>query len=250
MSKVSNVFSNSAEDFVDEFATTVVMRNAKKVFDPLKKDFEGSDSAFDEALLSAVTTLQMGISMLAINYVTATVLPQLSKRAVIFFAYIVGGKVIKGLASKIKNVSGTAKLFGKLTGNLLGTIEQRQERAKIANDFINNADRIHMEHMKISNDTRLSMESTYMKSNASFANKSLALYTEKTKMGSWTKSSADKKIYERATGQKLKAGVSWAKLSVKLNEFSEFARSAEDEVISLAQVQFDHMTANGVTRVN
>lgn len=247
-SNLAGVGGNAFEDFTDDFTTTVVMRQAKKVFDPLKKGFEGSDSAFDEAMQSAIMTLQMGISMYALNFVNSRVVPALMRRAELLFVYFIGGKLAKNVGGRIKkfkyarNVSKALNIFSDSDDN----------RARVlgsASSLVNHLDIMEMHERKISNDSRIGMDKTFTKAKTSYDQKALTLYTEKTKTGTWTKSKQDKKIYQKATGAPLPAGVSWSKMVEKLNSFQEFAKTSENEIVNRAQVEFDRMVADGKSRI-
>lgn len=246
--KITDVGGNTLEDFTDDFTTTVVMRQAKKVFDPLQKQFEGSDSAFDQAMQSALMTLQMGVSMYALNYVNSRLLPALLKRAGFLFSYFIGSKIAKGVKGKVKGFK-----YAKSVSHVLNVFSDTDDnRARIlgsASDLAMHHENLVMSERKIANDSRIGLDKTFMGAQAAFSGKALTLYTEKTKTGTWTKSKQDRKLYEKATGAPLPAGVSWSKMVEKLNGFQEFAKTSEDEIVNLAQVEFDRMASDGISKV-
>jgi len=249
MSTITNVFSNSLEDLIDDYTTTVVFKQSKKALDPLKKDFEKEDSGdWDDAVSGAISTLQMGLSMYAIGWINSTLMPMVYKRASIAFGYIVGGKLV-GAFSKLKSGGVTGKVLGKAVGTVVGSIESRQKNTEIAINMMNHNDSMMIQKMKMANHTKNRVDGSMLKGYTEGQLKNVELMSQKTKTGTWTNSRDDKKIYERATGKKLTAGVSWSKLYKKLNSFQEFAKNAEDEVISKAQVEFDTFVANGLSKV-
>lgn len=249
---MAQVIKNSFEDFSDDFLTTVVMKNAKQAFDPLRKDLEGNPDAFHQALSSAIATLQMGVSMMAIRYVTNTLLPNLGVRGLAIYSYILSGKVARGLSrvtSKRLRKIKSGRLMSKALSVLTDGAQERGQRAKIANDMVSHMEQMQIKKEKIANDTRLSLDNVTSSYSSNTGNKSIALYTEKTKTGTWTSLASDKKLYEKATGQPLQVGVSWSKLYKKLNSFQQFAIDAEEKIINQAQVQFDTFSADGKTKV-
>jgi len=248
-----NPVNNAVEDFFDDFTQTVITQKAQEVFNPLKKKFNDGGSAFDEAMMSAISTLQMGIQMVATQYIMNTLLPNIVKRGLALYSYITYGQIkrvaFSGLKKKLMSMKKGRVIFRGMS-MLSDGVSDRALKAQAAMDLVNHVDNQRLQKMKIANDSRRSMESTYVGANSSTAQKSLALYTEKTKTGTWQNTKQDRKIYERATGSKLPAGLSWSKVYKELNKFSEFARSSEDEIINKAQVEFDYMAANGIVRVN
>ena len=249
MNNLTSVGGNAFEDFTDDFTTTVVMRQAKKVFDPLKKNFEGSDSAFDEAMQSAVMTLQMGVSMYAVNAVTSRLVPALLKRAELLFTYFIGGKIAKGVSGRMKKFK-YAKNVSKALNIFTDSDDNRARVLGSASDLVSHLDRMELQERKIANDSRIGMEKTFTGAKTTYDQKALTLYTEKTKTGTWLKSKQDRKVYEKATGAPLPAGVSWSKMVEKLNSFQEFAKTSENEIVNLAQIEFDRMVADGKSRIN
>ncbi len=247
MANITDVFGNAFEDLIDDFTTTVIFKESKDAFAPLKKGYESNNpSDWDNAVAGAIGTLQMGISMYAVGWINSTLLPLLYRRASIIFAYSVSGKV----ADAMKGVKGkTARVVGKGLGLFLGSTEVRQKNTETAINMMNHQDNMMMQKMKIANHSKRSLDSRITASYSEQQLKAVDLMTIKTKTGTWTSSIEDKKLYQRASGTKFPKGQSWSKFSKKLNSFQEFAKNAEDEVISKAQVEFDTWVANGLKGV-
>ena len=191
----------------------------------------------------------MGISMYAISWINATLLPALYRRASIAFSYIFFGTLL----TRFKSLVGNKKITGGVVGGAVkmatDVVDGRRKDTEIAINMMNHQDTMTMRKMAIANQTKQSFDSSVIGANADNQIKAVELMTMKTKTGTWTKSAEDRRLYERATGHKLKAGVSWSKLSEKLNSFQEFAKNAENEVISKAQVEFDTWVASGLKKV-
>lgn len=243
---ITDVFGNSIDDLFDDYTTTVLFKETKTFFEPLRKSYEGDNqSDWDNAVSSAINTLQMGISMYAVGWINSVMLPALYKRASIAFSYIVAGKLVK----KLKSLNLGGKTMRKGMNVLSDVMEHRQKNTEIALNMMQHQDTVMMKKMEIANHTKRSFDGTVLGSVSDNQITSIDLMTNKTKTGTWSSSHEDRKLYERATGTKLKKGFPWSKLYKKLNSFSEFAQNAEDHVINLAQVQFDTFVANGSTKV-
>jgi len=242
---LGNVVSNSFEDLLDEYSTTVIFKQSKKAFDPLRKDFESDKpSDWDDAVAGAITTLQMGISMYALNWINSTLLPALARRGSIAFTYIFAGS----LAKRAKKVRLGGKAMRKVTRLVGGIFEQRQKNTQIAMDMVQHSDSMHMQKMNLASRTKSSFDSNMLGGKSDIQARSVVLMTQKTKTGTWRSSREDKKLYESATGQKLSSGVSWSSLYKKLNSFQEFARNVEGDIINDAQVKFDTFVGHGLTK--
>lgn len=243
---ISGVFGNAFEDLVDDFTTTVIFRESKDAFSPLKKGYESKNpSDWDNAVSSAITTLQMGISMYAVGWINSTLLPLLYRRASIIFGYVVTG----ALARKAKKLNLGGKTMSKVSALLSSVTEHRQKNTEIAINMMNHQDNMLMQKMKIANHSKRSLDSRITASYSEQQLKAVDLMTIKTKTGTWTSSLEDRNLYQRASGTKFPPGQSWSKFSKKLNSFQEFAKNAENEVISKAQVEFDTWVANGLKGV-
>jgi len=241
-----NVFSNTIEDFFDDYSTTVVFKESKKALDPLKKKFDSDNqSDFDNAVQSAIVTLQMGISMYAVRWINSVILPSLYKRATIAFEYIFVGT----LAKKLKNISLGGKFMRKTLRMVSDMFDQRQKNTEIAINMMNHQDNMMMQQMNVATKRKSSFDASMLKGYSEQQLKSVELMTHKTKTGTWLNTSDDKKLYERATGGTLKRGVSWSKMYKTLNSFQEFAVNAEGQVLNDAQVRFDTFVGQGLAGV-
>lgn len=250
---INNIVENSIEDLADDYTSTVFFKTTKAYFDPLKKPFEGDNpSDWDNAVSGAISTLQMGITLVAVNYVVNTLLPNMAVRGLAIYSYIMGGKVAQSvrnrLASRLNNIK-KGRTASKILGLFTDGPGERAQRAKIANDLVSHMETMQLRKEKVANDTRIALDANMSELSAKGKQDALLLYANKTKTGTWTTSLEDRKLYERAVGSSLKKGLSWSKLVDKLNSFQEFAKSSENEVLNLAQVQLDTFTSNGIERI-
>jgi len=244
---MSNIIGNSIEDFIDDLSTSLVHRELKEAFGPLLSSLNADDNVFNDALASALSTLQYGIASSVLMYIQNQVVPYLYKRATVYYTYLIAGKVTRAIAKKVKSSkSFRAKKLG--IGLLSDTTVHRIEKAKIANDMITHLDNTQLKYHQIQNDTKNSITKSTLGAKFSDKDKYVHLYTQKTRTGTWTKSNEDKELYIKAVGQ-LPAGASWSKMVDKLNTYSEFAVSLEDKILNLAQVQLDTLTAEKIRKL-
>jgi len=242
---MSDIINNSIDDFRDEYLENVLTRQLNTAFAPLKVGL--TDSAFDEALGSAIATLQSGVYSTALKYVNDTLIPNLSIRAFAIYSYIISGRVANGLSRLTRNRF-TSIRSGRVMRRVLSVLtdgqQERTARASVANDVVSHLELMQSRRESIANSTSLSLNSTSQDSSHS-ANY-LALYTEKTRTGTWTRSNEDKRLYERATRTTLARGVSWANLVVRLNSYQSFARDTENNIVNQAQIDFDTFVGQGM----
>jgi len=242
---MSEILTNSIDDFRDEYLENVLSRQLNTAFAPLKVGL--TDSAFDEALGSAIATLQSGVYSTALKYVNDILIPNLGVRALGIYTYIISGSVANRLSSTVRTRFGNIR-SGRLMRNALSVLtdgqQERTARASVANDVVSHLELMQSRRESIANSTSLSLNSTSQ--DASHSANYLALYTEKTRTGTWTRSNEDKRLYERATRTTLARGVSWANLVVRLNSYQSFARDVEGNTINQAQIDFDTFVGQGM----
>lgn len=62
------------------------------------------------------------------------------------------------------------------------------------------------------------------------------LYLHKTKTSSWKNTNADKKLFEKVTGQLIAdSGTSWSDMVETINNYSEFAKDVEGRIFNLTE---------------
>lgn len=244
-STTTDIINNSLEDFRDEYSETVLTRYVNSAFAPLKENL--GDSDFDEALASALSTLQSGVYTLALNYVNDVLLPNLLVRGVAIWSYIISGRVVQGLSRftrhRFSNIR-SGRIMRRVLSVLTDGQSERTARASVANDVVTHLETMQSNRERIANDTQLSLNSIAMDSSSS--SHALLLYTQKTNTGTWTSSNEDKKLYQRATKTKLKSGVSWSKLAIQLNTYQSFAKDMENNIINQAQIDFNTFVGQGM----
>ena len=247
-SKVSQIASNTSEDFIDEAVSGYTYLYTKQAFEPLlNKIADGNeDSILREALEGSIMTLQFGIMNAVIMTVTEYAFAKLATTAALTIAFlkssyiaqkarnVVGGLlggipfVGRGLGEAVKATGGFLSAdrqiiaqMGNSTSNNMATLvsQERQNQIMIRRAQHNYADHISTSAIKL-------------KQNGD--NKYLTIFTHKTMTGTWMNTSEDKRIYEKATNTKVAQSgtATWSVLHEKLNKFSSFARTAEGAILN------------------
>ena len=242
MNSLSMLGENVTEDLWDEFISCSVNNTISSAFGKKKQD----ESCQDEALQSAISTLEISLRMYAIQSLTKIFYDRFITLAGALYVYISGGSLLGKIKSKVSSKGLVGKSVGKLIGSV---VDNRTQKAKIAMNFVKEHEQALQESKKSYQKDREYLTTTVTSAKGDTDNKNLNLFTIKTKTGTWSKSSKDRKVYEKATGYKLKAGESWSKLSQQLNQFQEFATDTENKIVNLAQAQLDNLTTLGVEKV-
>lgn len=246
---------NSYEDFIDEFSSNLIYKSTKKYFAPLLKRYQNGeevsemDEAFNEAMQSAITTLQFGISMSATLMVNKYFYEKVIRVGTFLWGYILYGQVLAN--KKLKNWMKGKKITGKaglkvfsVAKNFTGG-DERGRIAQIANDMTNQHSGNFVEQQKVD----LMQKKRFEQPTKDLNQKYLELFTYKTKTGTWKNSAGDKRIFKKATGSELKQGRSYSKIFDELNGFKEFASTSEGEIVNNVQAHLDHLTTLGVEKV-
>ena len=236
------VGENSTEDLFDEAVSCFVNDSIGSAFGRKSID----EDCGSEAITSALTTLEFGIKMYVIQWLTRNFYVRFVKLAGALFTYNVGGSMLNKLKTKVAGKG----LVGKSVGKLLGmATASKEKRSELALTLVSEHERSINQGMNQYQQNRKHLTSTILHQKKENDSKGIELFRVKTRTGTWTKSSKDRKVYEKATGYKLKPGESWSKLSASLNNFQEYAISLEDEVINKAQVEFNTLLAMQVEKL-
>lgn len=239
MQSLKNVFGNSFEDTTDDFISTILFSQMRKISEPLIK--KGDDlTIIDEARNNLVTSLSMGLTMWAYFNISQTI-QRMIARSVMMWAYISTGKLKKKLNElKTKNIKGKKAL--NLLGTVIGTDKtaERIEVAKIINDNLTHID------TQINNDKKnklaienklISLGATSSQIKGISSQENFNLYLYKTKSSTWKNTNADKKLFEKITGETVSIGTAttWADIVKELNNFSEFAKDLDGNIFNLTE---------------
>lgn len=258
----SNIASNTGEDFLDELVSNIVYRETNTFVTELKKKLDlQEDSYLDEAIESALMTLQFGLMNAVIITVTEYAFAKSALLLTGLIAYIKGRSILqktksvsKSIFSKVGNVGGLPfKMIKGALGPIIGSQEQTLAIAKMTNDTSNNLvsaigrerqNQIHLQNGKM-NRVDLAKQNLYSTRNKS-REKNMALYLHKFETGSWEKTAKDKKLYFDCTGQEEKVVSYTSDYVDKLNQFSSFVKTAKGEIFGKAKLELDLITALGV----
>jgi hypothetical protein len=261
MNNVTGVASNSGEDFVDELSSAIIFKHSAQIFGPIVKELNESDSLVDNALGGAITTLQFGIQNLVLISVTQYVISKTALVAGAVYTFLkvtnVAGKVRGIVANSLGAIPFVGRGLSGVVNVTSGFISK--DRQLIAKAGLDTNSELTSAIGRERQTQTMMMQSQYRKHDnaldraTSIRNKSrdskLSIFTHKTQTGTWTKK--DKSIYENATGQDLASlGVTFNSAYVeKLNSFNAFAKDVEGKILNNAQVQLDHLTTLGYSRI-
>lgn len=243
MQSITNVFSNSFEDTIDDFVSTFLFSEMRTYSKPYLNN-DGDLTLIDEAKNNFITQLTFGLTLWAYMHIMKYI-EKIIVRTGLIWSYIVAGKVQKKVVDRLNNLK-NKNIKGKRAIRFLGAIVgsdktlERIEVAKIANQNINQIDR-QMQNDKIN---KLAIEqkmatlgatSSQIKGVSSQEN--FNLYLHKTKTSTWNNTAQDKKLFEKVTGEKITTSskLQWSALYEQLNNYSEFAKDSEDKIFNLTE---------------
>lgn len=255
---------NTTEDFLDELSTCVVYKYANETLKPIEQQLQDDDKCHYEALSSALSTFKFGVMNAVIMMITEYTLKKMGVGAVMIWSYLKGGRVL----SKAKDFV-TAKLSrkskGRAVGRMLnnvtsianGTQEERIALAKMANDNLNNLmSNVHQEKQTqtmyegVKRDSFHSLLDLGSKKGRTAYQTSNQAFMFKMQTGTWINTTDDKKLFEKATGVKVQetGQSSWSNLVQTLNKYAPVAKDINDNLVNLAQVQSNILTAMNLQR--
>ncbi len=238
MQSLKNVFSNSLEDTTDDFISNYLFMNMRNFTQPMLKT--GDDLTLkDEAINNFITQLSFGATLWAYTAIMAYI-AKIATRTGIMWGYIVSGKLKKKIQElKTKNIKGKKAL--NFLGAVIGSDKtlERIEVMKLADSNLRQIDtqiqnektnRLAVENKMIS----LGATSTQLKGVSSQEN--FNLYLHKTKTSSWKNVTADKRLFEKVTGQSIAdSGINWSDMVDTINNYSEFAKDLEGNIFNLTE---------------
>lgn len=259
MANATGIISNTGEDFVDEYVSNLVYREANSYIKDIKQrlDLQEGD-ILDEAIDSALTTFQYGVMNAVIMVVTEYAITKTGLILLGLIAYIKGRSFVKkgkAVAQNIFQKIGTKGGFvGKALqgafGAVLGSQEQTLAIAKMTNDSANNI----VTNVSIERQNQILLRTQKLnridatKSNLfsvrnKARDKNMALFMWKTTNGKWEKTQKDEKLYEDCVGE---INVVFnAEFVSKLNALADVVKTAKGEIISRAKTEIDLITAIG-----
>lgn len=238
MLSIKNVLANGLEDTTDDFISTLLFSEMRKITIPLLKT--GDLDLIDEARNNLIQSLSMGLTMYAYINISQYI-QKMATRSAILWGYIVSGKLKKKIADlKTKNIKGKKAL--NMLGAVLGTDKtgERIQVTKIVNDNLLHIDK------QINNDknNRLAIENKMISIGATSSQikgistqENFNLFLHKTKTSTWKNTNQDKKLFEKITGETItiSSATSWADLVSILNNYSEFAKDTEGRIFNLTE---------------
>lgn len=246
--KVSQIASNTGEDFIDEAVSGYTYLYTKQAFEPLLNKIADGDenSVMREALEGSIMTLQFGIMNAVIMTVTEYAFAKLATTAALTIAFLKGTYIAQKVKNIVGGLLGAIPFVGrglgeavKATGGFLSA--DRQIIAQMGNSTSNNMttlvsqerqNQIMIRQAQHNYADHVTSSAIKLKSNGD--NKYLEIFRHKTMTGTWMNTTEDKRIYEKATNTKVAQSgtATWSVLSDKLNKFSSFATTAQGEIMN------------------
>lgn len=252
--KLVDVGKNAVEDGVEDFISSFLFRRMQDLTKPFLKDFEG-DSEFDQAMQNFIQTLSMGLTLYAYTMIMNFFFERGVKITASLWTYIVAGVMKKKILDKIK--------ASKLKGNkaikaltLIAGTDRTSDRIAVAGLIQNNVNsfdrhKFHYQNQHQKNELKMdNMAKTVSNLKNSTEQGFLTRFTHKTMTGTWLNNTADKRLYEKATGIKLQetGQGSWSSLYLELNKYNEFSKTVDGEVVNLATALKMVLSKSGLTR--
>lgn len=261
---ISNIVSNAGEDFVDELASAIVYDEGKKVFKAVESSLglDPDNSKVDEALESALSTLQYGLMNLVIVLVTEYALTKSVVVLTTIFTYIKTRRIIKAMIDTFTNLPilkrnpvgfVASSVIGKASEVLVANQAETLALAKMANSSSNNIisavgqerqNQIMLQGQKIKRVD--SSKSNIYNTRSSSREKNMSLYVHKFNTGTWLDTLKDKKLYYDCTGQDSKTVIYNKSYVDKLNSYGNYVTTAKGEIFSNAKATLDLLTQLGV----
>ncbi|RXJ82647.1 hypothetical protein [Arcobacter sp. F2176] len=260
-SKVSQIAGSTSEDFIDEAVSGYTYWYTKQAFEPLLNKISGGkeDSILREALEGAINTLQFGIMNAVMITVTEYAFSKLALTATATIAFLKATYIAQKARKLITGALGAVPFVGKGLGNVVSATgsflsSDRQQIATMANNTSNNLTTVvsqerqnqimirGYQHKSADNNTSNAIR---LKQNGD--NKYITIFTHKTMTGTWLNTTEDKRIYEKATNTTVKSSgtATWSVLYSKLNQFSEFAKTAEGVIMNNTMASVKMLEAQG-----
>ena len=262
---VSSIAENTVEDAIDDGVSNLVYALGNCTFgdsshskkcDGLVKD------AFEEALEGAGQTLKFTIMSAAIYRTTTYIMPKIIIGSTAIFTYIKAGRVINKVRKAINETSILGFKLGRVGSTSLGlatklAIGNQDERLAMSSMANKNIDSMttalskerEIATMQVSAQKQQVMTTLGLNHEAKGLrdNKKIEAYHFKMKSGSWTKSKEDKKLFTSVVPKEyILEGFIWNSVFVdKLNTYTEYARTKENEIVNLAQMLSKQMAMKG-----
>lgn len=254
MSKLVDIGKNAIEDGAEDFISSFLFRRMQELTKPFLKDFEG-DSEFNQAMQSFIMTLSMGLQMYAYTMIMNFFFERGIKITASIWTYIVAGAMKKRILDKLQKSKFKGKKLLRTVSMVLGA-DRTSDRIAVAGLIQNNVNsfdkhKFHFQNQHQKNEDRMdrmSNSATNLKNSSeqSF----LTRFTHKTLTGTWKNTTTDKRLYEKATGNKLSeiGEGSWSNLYSELNKYNEFAITVDGEVMNLATALKMILSKSGIVR--
>lgn len=254
----NGIASNTGEDFLDELVSNIVYRESQTFVDKIKKDLDlKEDSYLDEAIESALTTLQYGLMNAVIITVTEYAIAKTSLILLGLVAYIKGSSLfnktksaIGRLFNKIPKKGNPAFMaVGMVSNVLIGDNSEKLAIAKMTNDSANNLvstvsqerqNQILLRQQKLNriDNAKSNLYGTRNKSR----DKEMALFFWKTENGQWEKTNKDEKLYYNCVGRDNSTVNFNAEYVAKLNSLADVVKTAKGDIITRAKAEIDLIT--------
>lgn len=261
---IGSIISNSGEDFVDELASAIVYDEGSKIFKDITNNLglDPNNSKVDEALESALSTLQYGIMNLVIVMITEYALTKSILVLTSIFAYIKTRRMIKAMIDTFTNLPilkrnpvgfVASSVIGKASEVLVANQSETLALAKMANSSSNNIisavgqerqNQIMLQGQKLKRVDNLKNNIYQTRGNS--RTKNMELFIHKFDTATWKNTAKDKKLYYDCTGQDDKVIPFNSDYVDKINSYANIATTASGQIYTQAKATLDLVTQVGV----
>lgn len=247
---VGNVTESAFEDGIEDYFQLIIYSEMRSVMSPFLDKYKG-DSAFNEAMTSFINTLGYGLALYSLSKVMEYFYTR-SKYYLAIWAFIVAGKVKQVIKNKMANSKFKGKKAFKIVGVVVGS-DKTAERIEVSKMIQKNIDSYDQHKFHYENQNQNikngygNFSNSVSKLKSGKDNKSIEMLVHKTSTGTWSNTTADKKIYEKATGTKLSTTGkgSWSSFHLQLNQFTDFHKTVDGKISNLTTALSQILASHG-----
>jgi len=261
---ISSIAENTVEDTIDDGVSNLVYALGNHYWGN-SKDEDSADlvkDAFNEALEGAGNTLKFTIMSAAIYRTTTYIMPKIIIGSTAIFTYIKTGRFINKVRKAINETSVLGFKLGRVGSTSVGmatklAIGNQNERLAMSSMANKNIDSMttalgkerEIATMQVSSQQKQLMSTLGLNHEAKGLgdSKKLSAYNYKMKTGTWAKTTEDKNLFYAVVPKEyIKTDFQFNTAFVeKLNSFTEYARTTEDDIVNLAQALVKTMARGG-----
>lgn len=236
---LGNVGKFAIEDAVEDFLQSFWYKRVNEVTKPLKDKYKG-ESELDEFMQNFISTLSSGLIIYAFSKTSAFFFDRGIKLSTYLWTYIIAGKMKKKLLEKLKKSKFKGTKAFRTVALVLDTdrTSDRIEVAKMVQENVKSYDnhKFHYQNQYQKESSKVdSLANGVAGYKGSVSTSNMTLFMDLTSRGAWLNTTEHKKIYEMATGTKLKnsGNTSWSVRYEELNKHTQFHKTVNGDIENL-----------------